>query len=108
MKFSDFKKNLDETGTGVAAPDEPIEKIKNLEVILDIVKSINSSLILEDVLELVLKNAIKLTNSERGFIVLKNSSGELEYKLGLDAGNNTMPESLFEVSTTVVEDVFHT
>ncbi len=108
MKFSDFKKNLDESGTGVAAPDEPIERLKNLEVILDIVKSINSSLILEDVLELVLKNAIKLTNSERGFIVLKNSSGELEYKLGLDSGNNTMPESLFEVSTTVVEDVFQT
>ncbi len=108
MKFSDFKKNLDEANTGVAASDEPIEKIKNLEVILDIVKSINSSLILEDVLELVLKNAIKLTNSERGFIVLKNNAGELEYKLGLDSGNNTLPESLFEVSTTVVEDVFQT
>ncbi len=93
---------------GFATQDEPIEKIKNLEVILDIVKSINSSLILEDVLELVLKNAIKLTNSERGFIVLKNNSGELEYKLGLDSGNNTLPESLFEVSTTVVEDVFET
>ncbi len=108
MKFSDFKKNLDEANTGIATPDEPIEKIKNLEVILDIVKSINSSLILEDVLELVLKNAIKLTNSERGFIVLKNNSGELEYKLGLDSGNNTLPETLFEVSTTVVEDVFQT
>ncbi len=108
MKFSDFKKNLDEATSGIAAPDEPIEKLKNLEVILDIVKSINSSLILDDVLELVLKNAIKLTNSERGFIVLKNNSGDLEYKLGLDSGNNTLPESLFEVSTTVVEDVFQT
>jgi len=108
MKFNEFRKNLDEMTSGIAAQDEPIEKIKNLEVILDIVKSINSSLILEDVLELVLKNAIKLTNSERGFIVLKNNSGELEYKLGLDSGDNTLPESLFEVSTTVVEDVFET
>ncbi len=107
MKFNEFKKSLDEMST-ISAPDEPIEKIKNLEVILDIVKSINSSLILEDVLELVLKNAIKLTNSERGFIVLKNNSGELEYKLGLDSRDNTLPESLFEVSTTVVEDVFVT
>lgn len=107
MKFNELRKNLEETGS-ISVPDEPIEKIKNLEVILDIVKSINSSLILEDVLELVLKNAIKLTNSERGFIVLKNNSGELEYKLGLDSRNNTLPESLFEVSTTVVEDVFAT
>ena len=73
MKFNEFKKNLDESAS-IASTDEPVEKIKNLEVILDIVKSINSSLILEDVLELVLKNAIKLTNSERGFIVLKNNS----------------------------------
>jgi signal transduction histidine kinase len=108
MKFNEFRKNLDELNSSIAAPDEPIERIRNLEVILDIVKSINSSLILEDVLELVLKNAIKLTNSERGFIVLKNVSGELEYKLGLDAGDNTLPESLFEVSTTVVKDVFET
>ncbi len=107
MKFNEFKKNLDESAS-IASTDEPVEKIKNLEVILDIVKSINSSLILEDVLELVLKNAIKLTNSERGFIVLKNNSGQLEYKLGLDSIDNKLPESLFEVSTTVVEDVFDT
>ncbi len=107
MKFNEFKKNLDAMEK-IAVPDEPGEKIKNLEVILDIVKSINSSLILEDVLELVLKNAIKLTDSERGFIVLKNPSGELEYKLGLDNSSNTLPESLFEVSTTVVKDVFET
>jgi signal transduction histidine kinase len=107
MKFNDLKKNIDALEK-TAAQEEPVEKIKNLELILDIVKSINSSLIIEDVLELVLKNAIKLTNSERGFIVLKNPSGELEYKLGLDNNDLTLPESLFEVSTTVVKDVFET
>ncbi|HSD63999.1 MAG TPA: GAF domain-containing sensor histidine kinase [Ignavibacteriaceae bacterium] len=107
MKFTDFKKNIDALEK-TTVQDEPVEKIKNLELILDIVKSINSSLIIEDVLELVLKNAIKLTNSERGFIVLKNSTGELEYKLGLDNNDVTLPESLFEVSTTVVKDVFET
>ena len=107
MKFSEFKKNLDAMES-MDVSEAPGEKIKNLEVILDIIKSINSSLILEDVLELVLKNAIRLTNSERGFIVLKNNLGELEYRLGLDNDNNTLPESLFEVSTTVVEDVFAT
>jgi signal transduction histidine kinase len=107
MKFSEFKKNLDAMES-MTISEAPGEKLKNLEVILDIIKSINSSLILEDVLELVLKNAIKLTNSERGFIVLKNNLGELEYRLGLDNDNNTLSETLFEVSTTVVEDVFAT
>ncbi|MDO8549205.1 MAG: GAF domain-containing protein, partial [Ignavibacteria bacterium] len=107
MKFSEFKKSIDESLPGtVQSGDDSNEKIKNLEVILDIVNSINRSLILDDVLELVLKNAITLTNSDRGFIVLKNQSGKLEFKLGLDATGNTLPESLFNVSNTVVENVF--
>ncbi|OGU70660.1 MAG: hypothetical protein A2V93_01500 [Ignavibacteria bacterium RBG_16_34_14] len=107
MKFSEFKKNIDETLPGtIHNGDDSNEKVKNLELILDIVNSINRSLILDDVLELVLKNAITLTNSDRGFIVLKNQSGKLEFKLGLDAAGNILPESLFNVSNTVVENVF--
>ncbi len=108
MKFSEFKKNLETNGNKIPAPDESSVKIKNLEVILDIVKSINKTLILEDVLELVLKKAIELTNSDRGFIVLRNSSGSLEYKLGLDSENNQLNEEMFHISTTVVHDVFTT
>ena len=108
VKFTEFKKSIDESLERPSAlNDESIERVKNLELILNIVKSINRSLILEDVLELVLKNAITLTNSDRGFIVLKNQSGKLEYKLGLDSNGSPLPESLFNVSNTVVEDVFH-
>lgn len=108
MKFSEFKKNMETNGKKDSAPDESSIKIKNLEVILDIVKSINKTLILEDVLVLVLKKAIELTNSDRGFIVLRNSSGSLEYKLGLDSENNQLTEEMFHISTTVVHDVFTT
>ncbi|MHB1686705.1 MAG: GAF domain-containing sensor histidine kinase [Ignavibacteriaceae bacterium] len=108
MKFSEFKKNVDNSALGRAAFDESSSKLKNLEVILDIVKIINHTLILEDVLDLVLRHSIKLTNSDRGFIVLKNSTGKLEYNLGLDSEGNSLPENLFNVSTTVVEDVFRT
>lgn len=107
MKFSDFKKTIDESPAGIIqGGDDSSEKVKNLEVILDIVNSINRSLILDDVLELVLKNAITLTNSDRGFIVLKTQSGNLEFKLGLDSTGNSLPESLFNVSNTVVKNVF--
>lgn len=107
MKFSDFKKSIDEQEIG-AVELKDSDKAKNLEVILNIVNSINRTLIIKDVLDLVVKNAIDLTKSERGFIVLKNSSGELEYKLGLDALGNKLPESSFNISTTVVQDVFKT
>ncbi len=57
-------------------------------------------------LELVLKNAIRITQSERGFIVLQNAAGDLEFKLGLNEKNENLPKQFFEVSNTVVEDVF--
>ncbi|HMN49176.1 MAG TPA: HAMP domain-containing sensor histidine kinase [Ignavibacteriaceae bacterium] len=107
MKFSEFKKNIDSGIKSSLDNDLTSEKAKNLEVILNILNSINRSLILEDVLELVLKNAIRLTNSERGFIVLKNPSGILEFKLGLDSNSKELPESLFQISNSVVEDVFY-
>jgi signal transduction histidine kinase len=107
MKFSEFKKTL-ETTEQTPVSGEPHEKIRNLEVILDIVKTVNKSLILEDVLELVLKNAIKLTSSERGLVVLLDSKGNLEYKIGIDNKGNQLPENSFKVSTTVVKDVFET
>ena len=108
MKFSDFKKNIDDGFGGYATGEETSEKVKNLEAILNIINTINRTLILEDVLELVLKNAIRLTNSERGFIVLANDDNELEYKLGLDSNNNELDKELFKVSNTVVDDVFAT
>ncbi len=107
MKFSEFKKNIDSGIKSSLDNDITSEKAKNLEVILNILNSINRSLILEDVLELVLKNAIRLTNSERGFIVLKNQSGNLDFKLGLDSNSKELPESLFQISNSVVEDVFY-
>ncbi len=106
MKFSEFKKNIDNRIKTAIDDDESSDRLKNLDAILNIVNTINRSLILEDVLELVLKNAIRLTNSERGFIVLQNEAGDLEFKLGLDELGENLPKELFEVSNTVVENVF--
>lgn len=105
MKLSELKEQV-ETSQRLGQDEDSNEKLKNLEVILDIVKSINRSLILEDVLELVLQNAIKLTNSERGFIVLANPSGKLEFRLGKDSEGKELFEENFNVSTSVVQDVF--
>ncbi len=107
MKFSEFKKNIDSGLKSTLDAESSSEKTKNLEVILNILNSINRTLILDDVLELVLKNSIRLTNSERGFIVLKGNLGKLDFKLGLDSNGKELPENLFHVSNSVVEDVFY-
>ncbi len=80
----------------------------NLDIILNIVNTINKTLIIDDVLELVLKNAISLTGTERGFIVLKNEEGILEFTLGLSATEGKIKKNEFSVSKSVVDDVFIT
>ena len=106
MKFAEFQKNIKTEKATAGVSDNSGDKIQNLEAILNIVNSINRSLILQDVLELVVKNSIAISNSERGFIVLENSNGVLEFSLGLDSQGNKLPEAEFSVSNSVVEDVF--
>ena len=108
MKFSDFKSSLDDNNKKNASSEQHSEKTKTLELILDITKSLNRTLILEDVLTLVLNNAILLTNSDRGFIVLKNNHEKLDFAIGLNSKGNSLAEEDFQVSTTVVDEVFHT
>ena len=108
MRFSEFKRNIDAGLKATLGDEESSERVKNLEAILNIINTVNRTLILDDVLQLVLKNAIRLTNSERGFIVLKSEKDELEYKLGLDSENREVAEDSFNVSNSVVDDVFLT
>ncbi len=108
MNFSDFKSTMDAGTKTKIFPMFNYEKTKTLELILDITKSLNRSLILEDVLSLVLNNAIFITNSDRGFIVLKNSNSQLDFALGLNSKGGVLTEVDFQISRTVVEDVYHT
>lgn len=108
MKFSDFKSSLDANNKTDSFSVKHSEKTKTLELILDITKSLNRTLILEDVLTLVLNNAILLTNSDRGFLVLKNNQDKLDFAIGLNSKGTSLTEKDFQISTTVVEEVFHT
>lgn len=99
MKFADFINDLEKSSNHN-------QSFSKLELVLEILKKINSSLVLEDVLELVLRSSINITKSERGFIVLKGETGELETVLCLDAKGHKLPKDLFNISTTVVNDVY--
>ena len=70
MELSKITKKVEDAR--LASLSEQSNTSKNLDIILNIVNTINKTLIIDDVLELVLKNAISLTGTERGFIVLKN------------------------------------
>ncbi|MCR4417525.1 MAG: ATP-binding protein [Ignavibacteria bacterium] len=79
---------------------------ENMEMILNIVQKINNSLILEEVLNLVMYNAIKLARAERGFLLLLDDSNDLRYKVGMNINGEFLPEEDFEISKSVVKDAF--
>ncbi len=82
--------------------------LRNLEMILTVVRKINTSLVLSDVLNLVLDEAIRITHAERGFLMLANDRRVLEFAVGRNSQGSPIDASTFEVSSSVLEDVFTT
>ena len=102
MKLADIIKDIDRTNNTIESSSS------ELELILDILKKLNSSLFLPNVLELVLKSAIRITKSERGFILLKDDEDNLKFELCLDSKGKPLPEELFYISTSVANEVYLT
>ncbi len=83
-------------------------RVKDLETILNVVRKINTSLIPSDVLELVVDEAVRITRAERGFLMLADPHGNLEYAVGRTASGDTIDAGNVKVSSTVLDDVFST
>ncbi|MBI3364268.1 MAG: GAF domain-containing protein [Ignavibacteriae bacterium] len=83
-------------------------RAQDLEMVLSITRKINTSLVLSDVLSLVLDHAIRITRAERGFIMLADSTGALQYMNGLDREGKVIHPESFQISSSVLEDVFRT
>lgn len=81
-------------------------KNENMEMILNIIQRINNSLILDEVLNLVMINAIRIANADRGFLLLLDNSNELRYKVGMNINGEFLPEDEFKISQSVVKDSF--
>ena len=71
MRFAEFLKTLDDEKRSNSLFSNDTEKNKNLDRILEITKRINQSLILDEVLQLVLKMQLKLLTRIAGLFFLK-------------------------------------
>jgi signal transduction histidine kinase len=83
-------------------------RMGDLEAILTVVRKVNTSLVLSEVLELVLDEAIRITKAERGFLMLADTQQHLEFAVGRNAGGKSILAENFQVSSSVLEDVFST
>lgn len=76
-----------------------------LATLYRISQTFNSSLELDDVLNLVMDEVISITRAERGFLMLREPNGELVFKVARGLDRTTIESPEFEVSRGVVERV---
>jgi hypothetical protein len=98
---------LDHTSVG-DLPSSAVAAVgfRQVAALLDALRALGSSRVLDEVLLLVMDAAIAVTGAERGFIMLANQSGELELKLARLQGKVSLSGSRFETSRKIPEQVF--
>ncbi len=69
---------------------------------------VNSSLDLTTVLNQVMDNIIRLTSAERGFLMLKDAHGELQFTVARGMDSSGLDKSDFHVSRTILNTVAQT
>ncbi len=85
-----------------------------LRGVVEVARSLQSSLSIEEVLVAVTDAALRVTGCERGFLLLKkrDRSGEeedeLEIVVARDREGHTLPREAFEVSTSVIQRALNT
>jgi serine phosphatase RsbU (regulator of sigma subunit)/pSer/pThr/pTyr-binding forkhead associated (FHA) protein len=83
-------------------------ELRHMATLLEGLRALGSGRVLDDVLALVLDSAIEVTGADRGFIMLANDEGTLEFKLGRALGRVTLSGHTFATSRKIPEDVFAT
>ena len=87
------------------ADDESSKSQADLRALLEVSLTINSSLVLDDVLQIVMRKAIELMQAERGLIMLLDEYDELQIKSAYNICREDLMEEDFKVSTSVTSQV---
>ncbi len=80
----------------------------DLEALLDISKAINSTLVLDDILQMVMRRAIKLLRAERGFLMLLDDEGNLQFKTAYNICKDSLSKEDFKISMSIATSVAKT
>ncbi len=83
-------------------------ELRQVAALLEGLRALGSSRVLDEVLALVIDSAIDLSAAERGFIMMADAEGRLEFKLARSRGKITLPGQSFETSRKIPEEVFQT
>ncbi|MCK5127491.1 MAG: GAF domain-containing protein [candidate division Zixibacteria bacterium] len=82
--------------------------LEDLKAVLEISLAINSSFILEDMLQVVMEKAVELLSAERGFIMLLDNSDNLQFKSAHNIQKEETREEHFKISFSIANRVAQT
>ena len=83
-------------------------ELSQLRALAETTALMTSTLDVNDVLNNVIDTVIALTGAERGFVMLKDDSGELVVRVARDFDRATLDSSEFSVSSTIINQVVQT
>jgi serine phosphatase RsbU (regulator of sigma subunit) len=82
--------------------------LHHLGLLLEVARSLHSSLSLEDVLTSVVDAAIRVTHTERGVLLLCEDDGDLRPSVARDSRQRTISVEQLEISQSVLRQVLQT
>jgi serine phosphatase RsbU (regulator of sigma subunit)/pSer/pThr/pTyr-binding forkhead associated (FHA) protein len=101
---------LSEAETTATAPatESAVHDLRQMAALFQGLRAIGSAHALEEILSVVLDLTIEFTGAERGFVMLADAKGKLEFTQGRARGRVTLPGKTFETSRRIPEQVFAT
>src|SRR5688500_11011042 len=99
----------DELGTTLGTSGTGgVNDLRQVAALLEGLRALGSGRILDEVLALVLDTAIEIARADRGFIMLGEHGGELDFKLARGRDRHTLSDASFNTSRKIPEEVFRT
>lgn len=81
---------------------------EDLAALYEVSRAVNSTLILDDMLAIVMKKSIKLLKAERGFLMLLDDNRKLTFKTAHNIKKEQMDSEDMRISTTIADMVVKT
>jgi PAS domain S-box-containing protein len=82
-------------------------RFSNLQALAGIGQVVNSTLELDEVLQIVMDTIVRLTGAERGFLMLRNENGEMETRIARNWEQESINKNEFAISRTIIERVIN-
>ena len=104
----DGLKNLENSLTQISELLIPFEqRFSHLEALAGIGQVVNSTLELDEVLQVVMDTIVRLMGAERGFLMLRDERGEMVTRIARNWEQESINPNEFAISRTVVQRVIN-